>query len=124
MHDGFWQYKLTHKAMKKFPKAISDRIALINSMIDAVNDADSIPYTYCGGTYPYYVIIKPITVNNQFVTISGDKGTFIDVKERYNINKVTTWNDANCRGHLSYTLSIILKSFKQALNTKQQDNEQ
>jgi hypothetical protein len=111
--------------MKKFPKSISDRIALINSMIDAVNDADAIPYTYCGGTYPHEVLIKPITIHNQFVTITnaGSKiicgATFIDGKERYNVNKVTTWNDANCRGHLKYTLSIILKSFKQALNHKQ-----
>jgi archaellum component FlaG (FlaF/FlaG flagellin family) len=101
--------------MKKFPKAILERINLINSMIDAVNDADDIPYTYGGGTYPYYVIIKPITIHNQFVTIVGDKNSFVDGKERYNVNKVTTFGDDNCRGHLNYTLSIILKAFKKVL---------
>jgi len=107
--------------MKKFPKAILDKIELINSLIDRVNDADSIPYTYAGGTWAHEVLIKPIQVNNQFVTIinAGSKtlngSTFIDGKERFNVNKVTPWNDDNCRGHLSYTLSIILKSFKQVL---------
>jgi len=102
--------------MKKFPKAILDRINLINSIIDKVNDADNIPLTYNGGTYPHYVIIKPITINNQFVTIEGDKGTFIDGKDRYNVNKVSVCGDEQCRGHLSYTLSIILKAFKQVIN--------
>jgi hypothetical protein len=101
--------------MKKFPKAILERINLINSMIDAVNDADDIPLTYAGGTYPYYVIIKPITLHNQFVTIVGDKNSFVDGKERYNVNKITMFGDDNCRGHLNYTLSIILKAFKQVL---------
>ena len=101
--------------MKKFPKAILERINLINSMIDAVNDADALCYTYAGGTYPYPVIIKTITIHNQFVTIVGDKNSFVDGKKRYNVNKVTTFGDDNCRGHLSYTLSIILKAFKKVL---------
>ena len=115
--------------MKKFPKAILSKIELINSLIDRVNDADDIPYTYGGGTYPYEVIIKPIQVNNQFVTIinAGKPRSFgnhfIDGKERFNVNKVTPFGDDHCQGHLKYTLSIILKAFKQVLNTKQQDNE-
>ena len=101
--------------MKKFPKAILDKINLINSMIDAVNEAEDLPYTYDGGTWPYYVCIKPIKVSNQFVTIEGDKGTFIDGKERYNVNKLSSFGDEQCRGHLSYTLSIILKAFKKVI---------
>lgn len=102
--------------MKKFPKSILDRINLINSMIDKVNQSDDMPFTYDGGTYPYYVLIKPIQINNQFVTITNDKGTFIDGKERYNVNKVSICGDEQCREHLSYTLSIILKAFKQVIN--------
>ena len=116
--------------MKKFPKAILSKIELINSLIDRVNDAGDIPYTYNGGTWPHEVLIKPIQVSNQFVTIinAGTKSlngsTFINGKERFNVNKVTTFGDDNCREHLNYTLSIILKAFKKTLNHKQQDHEQ
>lgn len=101
--------------MKKFPKAILDKINLINSLIDAVNESEDIPYTYNGGTWPYYVCIKPIKVSNQFVTIEGDKGTFIDGKDRYNVNKVSVCGDEQCREHLKYTLNVILRAFKKVL---------
>jgi len=101
--------------MKKFPKAILDKINLINSMIDRVNEADDIPLTYNGGTWPYYVIIKPISINNQFVTIEGDKGTFIDGKDRYNVNKISLCGDEQCREQLRYTLNVILKAFNKVL---------
>ncbi len=99
-------------------KAILNKIDLINSMIEQVNDLENIPVTYAGGTFPHYVVIKPIKVKNQFVTIESDINnySFIDKKERYNLNKVSLLGDEYCKKHLNYTLNIILKSFKKSLN--------
>ena len=101
---------------KKFPIAIQRKIELINSMIPKVNESEFICYTYNKGSYPYMVCIKPIVVKNQFVTIEGDNyGTFIEGKERYNVNKVTLFGDEYCRKHLERTLNTILKAFKETL---------
>lgn len=101
---------------KKFPVGIQRKVDTINSMIEMINESESIPYTYAGGTWPYAVYIKPIAIKNQFVTIEGDKyGTFIEGKERYNVNKLSTFGDDYCRKHLEYTLGIILKTFKKHL---------
>lgn len=99
-------------------KAILNKIELINSMIEEVNQSENIPFTYAGGTFPHYVLIKPIKVKNQFVTIESDINnySFIDKKERYNLNKVSVFGDEYCKKHLNYTLNIILKSFKKSLN--------
>ena len=99
-------------------KAILNKIELINSMIEQVNQSENIPFTYAGGTFPHYVVIKPIKVKNQFVTIESDINSysFIDKKERYNLNKVSVFGDEYCKKHLNYTLNIILKSFKKSLN--------
>jgi hypothetical protein len=94
-----------------------DKIVLINSMIEAVERSESLPFTYNGGTYPYLVLIKKIKVKNQFVTIENNNGTYIDKKERYNLNKVTDFNDCYCLGHLNYTLNVILRTFKTTLKT-------
>lgn len=94
-----------------------DKIVLINSMIEAVESSENLPYTYNGGTHPYLVLIKKIKVKNQFVTIENDNGTYIDKKERYNLNKVTDFNDCYCLGHLNYTLNVILRTFKTTLKT-------
>jgi hypothetical protein len=37
------------------------------------------------------------------------------LKERYNLNKVTDFNDCYCLGHLNYTLNVILRTFKTTL---------
>ena len=99
-------------------KTILNKIELINSMIEQVNQSENIPLTYAGGTFPHYVVIKPIKVKNQFVTIESDINnySFIDKKERYNLNKVSVFGDEYCKKHLNYTLNIILKSFKKSLN--------
>jgi predicted RNA-binding protein len=98
-------------------KTLLKKIDLINSMIEQVNDLENIPVTYAGGTFPHYVVIKPIKVKNQFVTIESDINnySFIDKKERYNLNKVSLMGDEYCKKHLNYTLNIILKSFNKAL---------
>ncbi len=95
-------------------KKLIQKIELINSMIPAVEIADEIPVTYAGGTWPYYVLIEPIEVKNQFVTIRSavSQNSFIEGKERYNMNKSSFFGDENCAKHLNYTLNIILKSFK------------
>lgn len=99
-------------------KAILNKIEEINSLIDKVNELGDYPMTYAGGTFPYYVVIKPIRVKNQFVTIESatEYYSFIDKKERYNVNKDSSFGDEYCKKHLVYTLNIILKSFKQLLN--------
>jgi hypothetical protein len=105
-------------------KALLKKIELINSMLEAVNDSADIPVTYAGGTWPYYVQIKPIEVKNQFVTIrpSDDASssycsryTYFETKERYNMNKKSICGDENCAKHLNYTLNIILKAFKKVI---------
>lgn len=98
-------------------KSLLKKIDLINSMIDSVNDAADIPITYAGGTWPYYVQIKPIEVKNQFVTIrpsdeASFRHTYFKGNERYNLNKKSVCGDEFCAKHLNYTLNIILKSFK------------
>jgi hypothetical protein len=101
-------------------KALLKKIELINSMLEAVNDSADIPVTYAGGTWPYYVQIKPIEVKNQFVTIRPSDDAFLrhnyfETKERYNMNKKSIGGDENCAKHLNYTLNIILKAFKKAI---------
>lgn len=98
-------------------KTLLKKIDLINSMIEQISEAENIPVTYAGGTFPHYVVIKPIKVKNQFVTIESDINnySFIDKKERYNLNKVSLMGDEYCKKHLNYTLNIILKSFNKAL---------
>lgn len=94
------------------------KINEINDLINVINELGEIPVTYAGGTFPHYVSIKPITIKNQFVTIESDINhySFIDKKERYNINKKSICGDEYCQKHLEYTLNIILKSFKKILN--------
>ena len=98
-------------------KAILNKINEINTLIDRVNELESYPTTYAGGTFAFYVMIKPIKVKNQFVTIESaiDSYSFIDKKERYNINKTSVFGDDFDGKHLVYTLNIILKSFKQSI---------
>ena len=102
-------------------KAILNKINEINSLIETVNELGDYPMTYAGTTFPYYVVIKPIKVKNQFVTIESgiDYYSFIDKKERYNVNKDSNFGDEYCKKHLVYTLNIILKSFKQLINKNQ-----
>ena len=102
--------------MKKLPISIERKIEAINAMIEEINLSEAVPYTYAGGTWPYVVYIKPIVIKNQFVTIEDDtSGTFIGGKERYNVNKESTFGDEFCKRHLVYTLNVILKTFKKTL---------
>ena len=125
VHEGNARYTRNHltnyKSTTYTMKTLLKKIDLINSMLDAVNDSADIPVTYAGGTWPYYVQIKPIEVKNQFVTIrpSDDmyfpiRYSYFETKERYNMNKKSICGDEYCAKHLNYTLNIILKAFKKA----------
>jgi hypothetical protein len=83
-------------------------------MLDAVNQADEIPCTYDGGTWPYYVqLTGPIQVKNQFVYIQEEKGQFnYGFEKRYNTNKL---DGIGSLEELSHHLAIILRSFKKVL---------
>lgn len=103
--------------MKTLKKSTLKKIENINSLIVIVNELNEIPFTYNSGTFPHYVSIKPIKVKNQFVTIESNikEFSFIDNKERYNINKTSICGDNYCEKHLNYTLNVISKAFNQAL---------
>jgi hypothetical protein len=104
--------------MKKVSKRILDKINLINEMLPSVNGCSNYAYTYNGGTYPHQISIKPITVKNQFVTITNNGGTFIDNKERFNVNKTDSLDEFGSV-YLNVTLKAILKAFVQLLKEEQ-----
>ncbi len=93
---------------------ILKRIEEINNLLPIINELEAIPVTYAGGTWPYYVEIKPITINGKFVTIEAvnkkDRYQYIS-KARFNINK-TDYFDDNGLYHLNETTKHILKSLK------------
>jgi hypothetical protein len=103
--------------MKKLPKSIETRINLINSMLPQISNLDKIPFTYNGGTWPYYVEIQPIEIKGLKVTIKAkdlkSKNNYINA-EKYNVNNTDYFADNGLSG-LSYDLSVILKAFKTAL---------
>lgn len=106
------------KKMKTISKAILTRIEEINNLIPIVNDLSIIPFTYDGGTYPYYVILEhKIEIKNQYVYIQGPKNNancYIEGKLRFNVNNVDMFAD-NGIDQLKHNLSVILKAFKKAV---------
>jgi hypothetical protein len=105
--------------MKKLPKSIQTRIAEINAMIPQVEILDEIPFTYNGGTWPYYVEIQPIEIKGLKVIIKAkdqkpDNHNFITL-QKYNAKDQDFFSDNGLIG-LKYDLSVILKAFKKALN--------
>jgi hypothetical protein len=101
--------------MKKFPIVITRKIALINELLPKVIECENIPYTYDGGTFPHYVTVEKITVNNQFVTIYGGQSQYDYIgKQRFNVNNVGMF-DENGRNDLNHTLNVIIKAFKSIL---------
>ena len=102
------------KAKKTVSKAIMNRIIAINEMLPNVLNADEIPVSYGGGTWPYYIdITAPIVVSNQFVYIKEDKGQYsYGFEKRYNVN-----NDEQL-DELKYHLSIIKRAFNKVIKNK------
>lgn len=103
--------------MKKLSKAIETRINLINSMLPQIENLDEIPFTYNGGTWPYYVEIQPIEIKGLKVIIKAQdlksKNNYINAQE-YNANNTDYFAENGLNG-LKYDLSVILKAFKTAL---------
>jgi hypothetical protein len=104
--------------MKKLPKSIEIRIAEINAMIPKVNELENYAWTYAGGTWPYMVDINPIEIKGLKVIIKAKdqkagRSNYI-TKDTFNAKK-TGYFDENGLIHLKESLSVILKSFKQAL---------
>jgi hypothetical protein len=54
--------------MKTLKKSTLEKIEKINSLIVIVDELNLIPYTYNGGTFPHYVLIKPIKIKNHHRT--------------------------------------------------------
>lgn len=99
------------KAKKRVSKAIMNRIMAINEMLPNVLNADEVPTSYGGGTWPYYVDIRvPIVVSNQFVYIKEEKGMYsYGFEKRYNVN-----NEEQLDA-LKYHLSVIKRAFNQSI---------
>jgi len=106
-------------AIKKIPKAVLNRIDEINKLLPKVNESNNLPYTYDGGTYAEYVILKkPIKVKNQYVYIVGgnDKYNERQFQKRYNTNtRIDSFMDTDGLTSLKYELSVILRAFKRAI---------
>ena len=50
------------------------RINEINQMLPEVDRLDSVPMSYAGGTFPFYIGLKePIKIKNQYVYINTPK---------------------------------------------------
>ena len=102
------------KAKKRVSKAIMNRILAINEMIPSVVNADEIPTSYAGGTWPFIIDIQvPIVASNQFVYIKEEKGMHsYGFEKRYNVN-----NEGQL-DQLKYDLSIIKRAFNQVIKNK------
>jgi hypothetical protein len=102
--------------MKKVSTQLTKRIDEINALMQQANELELRAYTYGGGTYPYYVNIKPIEISNQFVyieAVSQSNHSFIR-KERYNVNNLESW-DANGLSHLKSDLTYIKRALVNAI---------
>jgi hypothetical protein len=102
--------------MKKVSTSLVKRIEEINELMQQANELDCMVYTYGGGTFPYYVNIKPIVIKNQFVTIESASQSHHDYirKERYNVNNLESW-DANGLAHLKSDLTYIKRALVNAI---------
>lgn len=94
-------------------KSLLNRINAINEMLPKVAQSEEIPYTYAGGTFPYYIQLDaPIRVKNQFVYISEEKSRFgYGFDKRYNVN-----NEGSLE-QLSYDLTQIKRAFNRTIKT-------
>jgi hypothetical protein len=105
----------------KLPKALANRINEVNELIRTANDECLLVTTYDGGTFPYIIDLKPISVNGKFVTIESVKPNQYSyvTKERFCITKTDMFDD-NGLFTLNYTLKVIrralLSAIKQELN--------
>ena len=99
---------------KTVSKAIKNRILAINEMIPEVLNADEIPTSYEGGTWPSYIDIqKPIEIKNQFVYIKSAKNrNSMTFEKRYNVNDFWQLDE------LKFKLTTIKRAFNKVTKNK------
>jgi hypothetical protein len=101
----------------KLPKALAERINEVNDLIKIATDECIYVTTYAGGTWPYVIDIKPISVNGKFVTIEAvnPKHPYAYInKQRYCITKTDEFAD-NGLAELKYNVGIIRKALISAI---------
>ena len=97
--------------MKKVSKQLKKRIDFINALLEKVNQAEEIPFTYGGGTWPYYVQLdKPIKYNDRFIWIYETENQY-----KYGFNKRYNANNPEQLQELKYHLTLIRRAFKNVL---------
>jgi len=97
-------------------KAILNRINQINDLVTEIKNMDEVPYTYDGGTWPYYIDINGVDVKNQFVYIRENKSRHgYGFEKRYNVNKEEGFASLE---ELKWALSLILRTFKKQIKNK------
>jgi len=105
------QEKIKAKKKRRTPKSILLRVNHVNSLLPAVNQADSIPVSYYGGTWPHTIVLtKPIECNGQYVYITCEDSKGNPKRERYNCR------DLEQLGDLKYELRHIKKAFEEVIN--------
>lgn len=99
------------KDKKTVSKAIMNRIVSINDMLPSVLNADEVPMSYAGGTFPYYIDVRvPIIIRNQFVYIIEEESRDgYGFEKRYNVN-----NEYQLE-QLKYDLSVIKRAFNKVI---------
>ena len=100
----------------KLPKALAERINEVNDLIKIATEECLYVTTYAGGTFPYIVDLKPISVNGKFVTIESanlNQYSYL-AKERFCITKTDTF-DANGLADLKYNIAIIRRALQLAI---------
>ena len=100
----------------KLPKALAERINEVNDLIKIATDECIYVTTYAGGTWPYVIDLKPISVNGKFVTIESVKPNQYDYikKQRYCITKTDEFAD-NGLSELKYNVGIIRRALLSAI---------
>ena len=97
--------------MKKVTKQLIKRVEDINALLEKVNQAEEIPYTYGGSTWPYYVQLdKPIKYNERFVWIYETEN-----QHKYGFEKRYNANNPEQLQELKYHLTLIKRAFKQVI---------
>tara|TARA_R110002012_G_C11535828_1_gene600962 strand:- start:160 stop:480 length:321 start_codon:yes stop_codon:yes gene_type:complete len=102
-------------------KSLLNKINEVNALCVEIKQAYNeglieTPTTYDGGTWPYEINVKCITVKNQFVYIDEVKNRYsYGFEKRYNSNKLE--GGFNSLEDLNYALNLIRKTYKKELKT-------
>jgi hypothetical protein len=88
------------------------QINQINLMLPEVDRLDSVPMSYVGGSFPFYIgLNEPIKIKNQYVYINAPKyDNFYRFEKRYNTN--TYWQLEELKNDLSLIKRVFKKELK------------